>query len=494
MAAALDALETDGPDAVERLLTAHPNEASRVRRALEDLRRMELLETPEPGMPEQLGDFTILEQLGAGGMGVVYRARQRSLDREVALKVVRPELLLFEGARERFRREIDAVARLDHASIVPILATGSAQGVPFYAMPLLHGRNGEELVEALAGRAPASLAGEDLRRALGPSLEEVDDEDAFAGSWWQTCVRLVRKAALGIHHAHTRGVLHRDLKPSNVLFTPTGNAVVIDFGLARAPADLQMTRTGTTAGSPVYMSPEQVRSEPCDERTDVYGLAATLHCLLSLAPPFSTGEPNALFDRILAGACTDLGRRDAAPVELRAVLACGMDIDRLHRYPSALAFADDLAAVLAGRPISARQLPAPVRLRRFVRRHPTGTAALGVAAASLVVLLAVLFWQQRAANRDIAAEVREKERINAALSESNRVLQEQIARADRSVSISIDAVEGLLSNVVRDRLRNLPGTLRMGAEMMHQALALFDRLPADAEHSPRVARARIQTL
>lgn len=474
LANALEALESAGEPGLERFLAAHSPHAPRLREALADLRRTDLFEVPPPDLPARLGEFRIRGQLGAGGMGVVYLAEQTSLGREVALKVVRPELLFFDGARERFRREIEAVARLEHPAIVPILATGSADGIPYYAMPRIRGRSAEAVVKMLGARHPSDLTGGDLRTALAAVDANASDTDSnFAGTWWQAVVRLVRKASLGIHHAHTRGILHRDLKPSNLMLTADGRAIVLDFGLAHAQGDASMTRTGAAAGSPAYMAPEQVRGEHADERTDVYGLAATLHCLLSLRPPFPIADPETLRSEILAGTRQALPARASLPVELGIVLDTAMDRDRMRRYPSAAAFADDLQAVLEGKPIVARRLPLRVRLQRFAGRHRALATAATASAVFVVVLPAVLWWQQHAANVLLSA---------------------QVERSDHSVNVSVDAVEKLLAAIGHDRMMHVPAAQNVAAEMLRGAIDLFDELATDDAQASRVNTLRIQTL
>ncbi len=481
--------QREGAAAAERLLAQHPAEAPRLREALADLRLVDRLTEPVPGLPDAFGEFRIVGRLGEGGMGVVHLAEQTSLQRQVALKVLRPELLLFDGARERFRREIDAVARLEHPAIVPILASGTAQGVPWYAMPRLRGRSGEQLLQAFGARDPRTLHGVDLRAELLAEApgDATDDAERWRGPWWQVVVRLLREAALGIQHAHARGVLHRDLKPSNLLLTDTGHAVVLDFGLAKARGDARLTRTGAAAGSPAYMAPELLRDEGADERTDVYGLAATLHALLGLRPPFQLTQPESLRDRILRGERQPLRGRSGAPPELLLVVETAMDVERARRHASAGAFADDLQAVLDGRPITARRLPLWVRLRRFAGRHRAVTTAAAAAVVFLVTLPTVLWWQQRAASVSLAAEVA---RTDAA----NRALAAQVERADRSMDVTIDAIERLLGSIALPKLRNLPAVQSVAAELLDDALQLFDRLADDRGHGRRVQHLRRRTL
>ncbi|MBK8097208.1 MAG: protein kinase [Planctomycetes bacterium] len=474
LTAALELQETGGMPELEAFLAAHPDQAAALREALTDLRTIDVLAPEAAAPPRQFGEFHLLGTLGAGGMGIVYLADQSSLGREVAVKVVRPELLFFDGARERFRREIDAVARLEHPAIVPILATGTADGVPYYVMPRIHGRSAETVMRALHGRDAGSLRGVDLRGVL-PDAQSPDASDGtpvFGGAWWQAVVHLVHQAALGIAHAHSRGVLHRDLKPSNLMLTADGRAIVLDFGLAIARGDAQLTRSGTAAGSPAYMAPEQVRGEHADERTDVYGLAATLHCLLCLRPPFEAADGESLRNLILAGVRQTLAPA-AAPVELRLVLDQALDVDPACRYPTAATFAADLLAVLDGRPIAARGVPAPVRLRRLARRHRVLATALAALAMFAVVLPTALLWQQRRANDLLAA---------------------QVQRSDHSARVSAETIETLLAALARERMLYTPGGQEAAAGMLRAALRHFDALADDPSQQERVQALRVRTM
>ncbi len=475
LAEALAAFDLGGQVALEQFLAARPGQAACLREALADLQQADLLLAPRSELPTWFGEFRILEQLGQGGMGVVYLAEQTSLGRQVALKVVRPELLFFDGARERFRREIDAVARLEHAAIVPILATGNADGIPYYAMPRIRGRSAESVVKACAGTTVEALSGADLRRVLADAAvgEAGDGAGCFVGPWWRAVVSLVRQAALGIAHAHTRGILHRDLKPSNLMLTADGRAIVLDFGLAHASGDQGLTRTGAAAGSPAYMAPEQVRGEPADERTDVYGLAATLHCLLALRPPFDVADPEVLRSNILAGRRQDLRVRRSIPTELRWVLDTAMDVERGRRYASANAFAEDLQAVLDGRRILARRLPVHVQVHRLAARHRVVSTLVAALAVFVVVLPTVLLWQQQAANA---------------------VLSVQVRRSDHSVEVSIGAVENLLAAVAHDRMMHVPAAQGVAAEMLRGAVTLFDDLATEGSRAAQVHALRIRAL
>ena len=350
---ALELLESQGSAGVERLLAAHPVHATRLRSHLSRLHGFGLLgagtdaepgelpsgEKPRP-FPERLGDFRLLRRLGGGGMGVVFLAEQESLGRTVALKLVRSEHLFFEGSRERFRREVDAIARLQHPGIVPVHAAGEDAGVPWLAMEHVRGASLDAVLHELAGRDPATLRGSDLRAAVLAAMAKVDPAATephdggttsssapssttsssgshaplFQGPWLTTCLRLAQGVAEALQHAHDRGLLHRDVKPSNIMVTPDGRALLLDFGLAVAN-DSQL-------GTPAYMSPEQTRGEQrtLDARTDVYSLGITLYELLALQMPFAAPSAATTRELVLAGRLPNLRERNrAVPRDLELV-------------------------------------------------------------------------------------------------------------------------------------------------------------------------------
>ncbi len=216
-------------------------------------------EVPDEPTTRVLGDCELLEEIGRGGMGVVWRARQRALNRDVAVKTLPGGDLAGAEARARFRNEAQATARLKHPNLVPVHEVGESDGVPYLVMELVEGR---PLSEVLATK-PASA---------------------------KLSARWLRDVALAVQHAHDQGVLHRDLKPSNILIESGddgGRPRVTDFGLAKlADADHSLTSTGSAVGSPSYMPPEQARRGEYTARSDVYGLGAVLYCALTGRPPF----------------------------------------------------------------------------------------------------------------------------------------------------------------------------------------------------------------
>ena len=512
LAEAIAAFDDGGDPALRAFVGQHPQERTRLLRGIERCREMGLLgkNTPARDFPERLGEFQLLRRIGGGGMGVVYEAEQTSLGRRVALKVIRPELLFFEGARERFRREIEAVARLSHPAVVPVLASGEQDGVPYYVMELLTGRTVADITVSLAGRNPADMHGAQLRELLRPSAGEATDP--FAGPWWTTCVRLIHAVALGVRHAHLRGIVHRDIKPSNVMITPHGQAVLLDFGVASIQGGREFTKSGQTPGSPAFMSPEQLRGAAVDERTDVYSLGATLWQLLALHAPFKGVDD---LQKIRDGEVPRLRARNrAVPSELAIVVHKAMDRDRERRYADMEAFAQDLQAVLQRRPIAGRRLGPGLRLLRWCQRHRVTATALGGLLVSAAALPAVLAWQTQRTNMELEAaqaltktsldkakqaladEAAAKQLADERLVQAKQALADEAAAkqlADESLEQAMLALDSVLIRLGHERLRYVPAAEQLTIEALQDAVAAYRRLlpsyPDRGELARRAARA-----
>src|SRR5262245_45191263 len=232
-----------------------------------------------PPSAQRLGDFEIARELGRGGMGVVYEARQLSLNRPVALKVLAPCLGLTARAVERFRREAAAAAKLHHTNIVPVYATGEQDNVHFYAMELIAGPSLDHVLNSLREPGSATATATELV-ATGPyaaggpptSASGPGSLSGSGGEYFDAVARRIAEVADALDYAHRQGVIHRDVKPSNLLLAPEGRLSLNDFGLARVLEQPGMTVTGEFVGTPAYMSPEQVTSGrvPVDHRTDIY--------------------------------------------------------------------------------------------------------------------------------------------------------------------------------------------------------------------------------
>jgi serine/threonine protein kinase len=494
LADALAAFDAGGETALQAFVSSHPAQAAMLERGIARCRQMGLLGAPSSrSFPERLDEYRLLRKIGGGGMGVVYEAEHESLGQRVALKLIRPELLYFEGARERFRREVDAIAKLAHPAIVRVLASGEQDGLPYFAMELLPGATAEEVLHALDRRAPAELEGEDLRAVVSRAGAEGTGE-LFQGAWWKCVVRLGVQVALGLRHAHLRGIVHRDLKPSNVMLTPHGQAVVLDFGVAQTKAAQELTRSGATPGSPAFMSPEQVRGEATDERTDIYSLGATLWNLLALERPFPGAKA---LEQIQQGHLRSLRARNVnLPRELELVLRKAMDRDRERRYADMAELAGDLQAVLARRPIAARPIPITLRAWRWCQRHRVAATALAGALVLALLLPTALAWQQSQSNAALRAEQVRTEDLNRALRAEQARTQEQVralslaeALKSESLETTLDALHGVLVKLGNEKLRQVPLAERIAHETLEDAAQLFRALLA---RHPEHQRVRLQ--
>lgn len=411
LAACISGLQRNDGTVAEEILWEYPERAAEIRRHLERLSNIGLLQNPRvQPMPAagRLGPFNLIQMLGGGGMGVVYLATEADLvGRHVALKLVRPELLHFPGVRERFRREIEVVARLQHPGIVPIYSVGEDSGVSYFAMERIHGCSLAEALEDLSRVDIAQLTGKDLMHTVARRAGAVSPTESpapgslFGGSWIEACTSIARSVAEALDHAHDRGVVHRDVKPSNVLITVDGRVMLTDFGLAVAEDSEALTNSSSQLGSLAYMPPEQLRGDPGfrhDRRCDVYSLGVTLYEALTLQSAFGCGVgAESIRQRIREGrprAVRLLNR--AVSRDVAVICAKSMDVDPARRYQRAADLAADLGRYAQRRPILARPAGPLLQLRRFSQRHPAISLAVALTAAALAILG---FQQQGALHR-----------------------------------------------------------------------------------------------
>ncbi len=347
-------------------------------------------EPPSPPLANDdshVGPYTLMGELGRGGQGVVHLAVDERLGRKVALKCLSGSGAWFETALARFRREAELVSRLDHPGICVVYDAGFAGRMAYIAMRHVEG-------ETLARR---------IQRGLDAGKPPDASDVAFA-------IRVVESAARALHAAHEAGVVHRDVKPGNIMVLPSGDPVLLDFGLAQDLTSTTLTGSGCGVGTPAYMAPEQIQggSGVHDRRVDVYALGAVLYEAATRRRPHERANREALFRAILDDEASDprlLNR--AISRDLSVVISTATSKRPDARYPTALALAEDLRRVREHEPIRARPTPSLTRLLRWAQRNPPAAASLSAAILVLVVGLAttLAWWREaEARGRDLLSE------------------------------------------------------------------------------------------
>ena len=335
-----------------------------------------------PDTQWRLGNYEIMEEIGRGGMGIIYRARQRHSKRIVALKRTLGYHAESRETLTRFRREAEAAASLDHPNILPIYEVGESEGVPFFSMKF----------------------------AAGGSLQQAG---AALGQEPRQCLRIVAKVARAVQYAHRQGILHRDLKPGNILLDREGEPLVSDFGLAKwLDTSSDLTRTLTIFGTPGYIAPEQAQGRAADLKpaADVYSLGAILFNLLSGQPPFLGENALEVIHRATETPAPKLRSLVAnADRDLETICARCLEREPEARYQSADDLAEDLERWLEGRPIVARPVSPPIQLWRWSHRNPVLAWTTGALAALIMLSGGLLTWHWQAQARASAelAKLRE---------------------------------------------------------------------------------------
>jgi len=305
----------------------------------------------------RLGDFEIVGELGHGGMGTVYRARQLSLNRIVALKVLSAAMAQSQNLVSRFVTEAHAAAKLHHTNIVAVYAQGEFDGHLFYAMELIEGENLDKAIHGQASEWSASRSGRDFRRMA----------------------RLISEVADALEHAHAQNVIHRDVKPHNLMVGGDGRLHVTDFGLARLFDEPGVTMSGEMLGTPAYMSPEQVGADRrrIDHRTDIFSLGVTLYEMLTGIRPFEGATREQIVARICT--CEPLAPRKVAtgvPADLETICLRALEKEPGRRYQTAGEMAADLRRYADNVPIRARRAGLLEKSWKWMRRNPAKTAVV----------------------------------------------------------------------------------------------------------------------
>jgi hypothetical protein len=385
------------------------------------------LPVPDPALaglgplPRRFGPYELLEELGQGGMAIVFKARQLRPNRLVAVKIPLYALLSGSEAMQRFQIETEAVARLEHESIVRIYECGEQEGVPYFSMEYMEG---------------GSLA----KRLVGDPLPA------------RAAAQLVLSLARAVHFAHQHGVVHRNIKPANVLLGANGVLKLTDFGLAKLlNAERNATKSGTILGTVKYMAPEQAdgRVRDIGPHTDVYALGVLLYELLTARPPFQGDTDLAVRKQIATAEPVPPRRlRLGVPRDLETICLKCLQKEPRKRYASGAALADDLRRFLEGRPILARPVGGGEKLWRWCRRNPL--VAVLTTAVALVLLagtgISTYFAYQAMQEKARANERAEDYRRQLYISNVNRALGEwqnnNVSLAERLLEVCPEDLRG----------------------------------------------------
>lgn len=514
------ALEAGTAPAVAELVEQNPEFSSVLPEYLEGLEKIqESIEQHAPSTssptsdhapvqeapPRQIGEYAIERVIGRGGMGVVYEARQASLNRQVALKVLPFAAVLDQRQISRFRTEAQAAAGLHHPNIVPVFAVGQERGVHFYAMQFIEGQSLREAIDELKERDGHAVTAGGLpepealpeRSTIDLNLEnQASLNCSFSGSespptvkskkaqastvalrvegelstirsvrssnYFRAIAELGAQMADALAHAHEYGVVHRDVKPSNLMIDQQGKPWVTDFGLARVQSEMSVTLPGDVVGTLRYMSPEQARGrgDLVDGRSDIYALGATLYEAITLQPAHPGDDHEALIKRITSGDPIPPRKLNPAiPVDLETIVLRAMERSRDDRYLTATDLASDLRRFLQGRPTEARRPTVVDHTVKWVRRHQrlVGVGVACLALLSVVSITAALLVS--GAQRETAAAL--------AQSQASLVLAKTHYRQAREV---VDHFGGDLS----DRLTDVPGSEPIRRELLADTLRYYE--------------------
>jgi hypothetical protein len=433
---------------------------------------------------KQFGDFSIVREVGRGGMGVVYEAEQISLRRRVALKVLPFAATMDPRLLQRFHNEAQAAACLHHTNIVPVHFVGCERGVHFYAMQFIDGQPLSEIIRQLRrAENPESVAGKERTPAYQPPPEAatqtnpttrpvaeitpLTSEGRRSRGYYRKVAELGVQAAAALDHAHQLGIVHRDIKPANLLLDGRGNLWVTDFGLAHIQhGEASLTLTGQAVGTPRYMSPEQALTQrvPIDHRTDVFSLGVTLYELLTLRPAFAKEDRQELLRQIAYEEPTRPCRLERTiPAELETIVLKAMEKRPQDRYATAQELADDLRHWLHDMPIRARRPTLLQQAAKWMRRH-RALARAGVGFLVLAVfLLSTSTWMIWRANLETKAA---------------------LARADAKSRWARRAVNDMYTDVAEKWLATEPNMTELQRQFLRKAMDYYEELAHEKSMDP----------
>ncbi len=442
----------------------------------------------------RLGDFILQREIGRGGMGVVYEARQISLGRQVAIKLLPFAAVLDSNQIARFKNEAQAAAQLQHPNIVPVFAIGVERGVHYYAMRLIDGQPLDRAISQLR-QSPESeaLVCPPTEPFLPDRYDSLDREGSVSHvdapstkrsiltehsesrrDYYRAVAALGIQAAEALHAAHDYGVVHRDIKPSNLLLDQESKIWITDFGLARCQSDVTLTKTGDLLGTLRYMSPEQALGQSAfvDHRTDIYSLGITLYELLTLSPAFDGENSPALLRQIENDEPLPIRQiQSDVPVDLETVVLTAMSKARDDRYATAQDFAADLQRFLDGRPTIAKPPALFERAAKWARRHKQiVTAALS---ACLLLILGLSVSTVMIARAKTEAQA------------SSQRARDYYRDAKEAVDLGLDLSE---------ELRNIAGAQNVRQRYLETVIEAYQRFAAQESDDPALRAETALTL
>ncbi len=463
---------------------------------------------------DKIDDYTIVREIGRGGMGLVFEAIQQSLGRRVAIKILSSSNLKDGKRLQRFRIEARAAARLRHPHIVPVFGVGNQGDTHYYVMDFIAGDSLRDYIDAKREThrsSPSSLRGSSVRKDaptvgaaqttrassdMDDSLDSrteptlaVDSKASSLNTNWVANLGATVSAALA--YAHDQGVLHRDIKPSNLLLDDKGQVWIADFGLAKLAEYDDLTKTGDVIGTPQYMPPESFRGV-YDHRSEVYAVGLTLYELLTLQPAIAGQSAAEIIRNASEGQIQSLRKRlPNVPRDLETIVLKCLQCDPALRYQSAQLLSDDLQKFCDGLPVSARRIGSAQRLVRWARREPLVASLTLVSFVSLAGLAGVSVVGYWKANRSLASTNAAWQTAEMALLQRTAALRqasEQQTRAEANLQVALRAFGDIMHNVSRQSMETdaeilgevtdttVVGVTDADAALLQSLLGFFDEL------------------
>ena len=487
----LQSLEDGIPIDPELLISQHPDLEQQLREYMDGIALLNdgigefrntdvpLKHRPAKEEPRVLGDYEIVKEIGRGGMGVVYEARQISLDRQVALKVLPFASMLDHKQVVRFQNEARAAAQLHHPNIVPIHGVGRERGVNYFAMQFISGHSlrtviddyRDRFVETEEDSESESTEDDTIRNSTSDSASTVTATAVSHRhpSYIQTVVSQAVQAANALAAAHECGVIHRDVKPSNLILDEDGKLWVTDFGLARIQSDNSFTQSGDILGTLNYMSPEQASGDNAltDHRTDIYSLGVTLYELLTLHRAFQGQNHADVTSRINSGNFKRLRSwNNVIPHDLENVVLKAMATSRDERYLSAHEMAEDLTRFLNGIPTRAKKPTALKRLAKWTKRRRRTVAAIcaiALLATTGIAISSVRFARERSNSLQVLSN----------MDEAKEAVYDVAVRAARRLG-SVPGTEQVRASILSDALSHQEKYLSFAKEFDYAGLGVAE--------------------